>query len=103
LSYQKKGIVHEIRQAGGEIYAITSEPHTLANNAQKEWKSDIEHIGDPHHEILADIHDRGWLSLFIWNYKPGFREEVTKNLSHPNGIYQPGVLAVTREGRVLYR
>ena len=103
LSYQRKGIVNELRQAGGEIYGVTSEPHTLAQNAHKEWKTDFDHIGDPHHEILADIHDRGWLSLIIWNYQPSFQEEVRKNLSHPNGIYQPGVLVVTREGRVLYR
>lgn len=103
LSYQKNGIVNNIRKAGGEIYGITSEPHTLAENAHKEWGTDFNHIGDPHHEILADIHNRGWLSLFVWNYVPKFRKEVSQNLSHPNGIYQPGVLVVNREGRVLYR
>ncbi|MCH2082150.1 MAG: redoxin domain-containing protein [Saprospiraceae bacterium] len=103
LSYQKNGIINDIRKAGGEIYGITSEPHTLAENAHKEWRTDFNHIGDPHHEILADIHNRGWLSLFIWNYVPSFRKEVSQSLSHPKGIYQPGVLGVNREGRVLYR
>jgi peroxiredoxin len=103
LSYQNNGIVNEIRKAGGEIYGITSEPHTLAENAHKEWETDFNHIGDPHHEILADIHSRGWLSLIIWNYTPSFRKEVSQNVSHPNGVFQPGVLAVTRERRVLYR
>ena len=103
MSYQNNGIVNEIRKAGGEIYGITSEPHTLAENAHKEWETDFNHIGDPHHEILADIHSRGWLSLIIWNYTPGFRKEVSQNVSHPNGVFQPGVLAVTRERRVLYR
>ena len=28
---------------------------------------------------------------------------MSQNFSHPNGIFQPGVLAVTRKGRVLYR
>ncbi|NRB62265.1 MAG: redoxin domain-containing protein [Saprospiraceae bacterium] len=103
LSYQKNKIVTKIREAGGEIYAITSEPHTLALNANKEWGTHFDHIGDPHHEILADIHQRGWLPLFIWNYQPRFQEEIRKSLSHPNGIFQPGVLAVNQKGRILYR
>ena len=103
LNYQKNGIINDIRKAGGELYGISSEPHTLAKNAHKEWGTNFIHIGDPHHEILADIHNRGWLSLFVWNYVPGFRKEVSQSLSHPNGIYQPGVLSVNREGRVLYR
>ena len=103
LSYQENGIVNEIRKVGGEIYGITGEPQTLAETAHKEWKTDFNHIGDPHHEILADIHNRGWLSLIIWNYTPSFRKEVSQNFSHPNGIFQPGVLAVSQKGRVLYR
>lgn len=103
LSYQKSEVVDAIRNAGGEIYAITSEPHSLAVNAQKEWQTGFEHVGDPHQEILAACHQRGWLSLIIWNYRPNFRHEVRKSFSHPKGIFQPGVLAVSRAGRVLYR
>lgn len=103
LGYQKEGIVDAIRQAGGEIYAVTSEPHSLALNAQQEWETGFDHVGDPHHEILAECNERGWLSLFIWQHLPNFRPEISRSLSHPKGVFQPGVLAFTREGRVLYR
>lgn len=102
-SYRREGIVDAIREAGGEIYAVTSEPHSLARNAQKNWNTGFDHVGDPHHEILAECNERAWLSLFIWQHLPDFRPEINKSLSHPSGIFQPGVLAITREGRVLYR
>lgn len=103
LGYKQEGIVKAIREAGGEIYAVTSEPHSLAINAQKEWKTGFDHVGDPHHEILAECNERSWLSLFIWRHLPDFRPEISRSLSHPKGIFQPGALAFTREGRVLYR
>ena len=43
-----------IREAGGEIYAITSEPQALATNAQADWETGLEHVGDPHQEIEAE-------------------------------------------------
>ena len=97
-------MVQAIREAGGEIYAITSEPHTLARNAQQDWETGLEHIGDPHHEISAACAERGWLSLFVNEF--GHRETERPGsdwVSHPKGYFQPGVLVLDRSGRVLYR
>ncbi len=101
--YGKAGVVDAIRQAGGEIYAITSEPQSLAGNAQEHWETGFEHVGDPHHEILDACRDRGWLSLFTNDWGTGFADPSDHWASHPKGYFQPGVLALRREGRVLYR
>jgi len=104
--YGEEGVVEKIRAAGGEVYAITSEPHSLARNAAAEWATGFEHIGDPHQEISAECRERGWLSLFTNDW--GASRFIGANgpgtwVSHPKGYFQPGVLALTRGGRVLYR
>ena len=99
--YGKEGVVDAIRREGGEIYAITSEPHSLAINAQEHWSTGIIHVGDPHQEILAECQERGWLSLFTNDWKDDFITEPW--VAHPKGYFQPGVIALQREGRVLYR
>ena len=92
----------EIRAAGGEIFAVTSEPQSLATEAEGEWKLNFSAIGDPHHEILAGCRERGWLDLFV-NENTGHMKEARSWASHLNGYFQPGTLALTKEGRVLYR
>jgi hypothetical protein len=100
--YGKEGVLDAIRAAGGEIYAITSEPQSLARNAQEDWKTGIEHVGDPHQEILGSCRDRGWLSLFTTHWSADLVGGVSW-VSHPRGYFQPGVLAIRGSGRVLYR
>jgi len=100
--YRKQGVVDAIREAGGEIYAITSEPQSLASNAQQHWETGFEHIGDPHQEISGECTDRGWLSLFTHDWGDTFDLEASW-VSHPKGYFQPGVLALNGDGRVLYR
>ena len=102
--YAKEGVAQAVREAGGEIYAITSEPHTLARNAQDDWQTGLIHVGDPHQEISGACADRGWLSLFTNPLGAGFEEKsVAPWISHPKGHFQPGVLALSEAGRVLYR
>ncbi len=105
--YTSARIAEKVRAAGGEIYAVTSEPQTLASRAQSEWEFDFESVGDPYHEIAGSCRERGWIELFV-NEKLDFLREGTKDESdwsatHPKGHFQAGVLAVTAEGRVLYR
>jgi hypothetical protein len=100
--YAESGVVDEIRAAGGEVFAVTSEPQTLASEARRCWELPFESVGDPHHEIADDCRERGWMHLFV-NRDLGLLVEGTGFASHPKGFFQPGVLAVTREGRVLYR
>jgi hypothetical protein len=105
--YAKAGVVEKIREAGGEIYAVTSEPQTLASRAQEEWDFGFESVGDPHHEIVGTCRERGWLDLFV-NPKLGFLRssgpaELGWTPQHPKGYLQPGVLALASDGRVLYR
>jgi hypothetical protein len=101
--YAKSGVVDAIREAGGELYAITSEPQSLARNAQDDWETGLEHVGDPHQEIASACRERGWLSLFTNDWGPDFIGSGPAWVSHPKGYFQPGVLALRREGRVLYR
>ena len=42
-------MVADIRAAGGEIYGITSEPNSLAIEAEDAWNMTIPVVGDPHH------------------------------------------------------
>ncbi|MEN8158624.1 MAG: hypothetical protein ABFS41_00985 [Myxococcota bacterium] len=105
--YAKEGVPEKIRAAGGEIYAITSEPQGLASRAQEEWGFGFESVGDPHHEIVGTCRERGWLDLFV-NPRLGFlRSSAPAELGwtpqHPKGYFQPGVLVLGADGRVLYR
>lgn len=98
-------MVRAIRDAGGEIYGITSEPQTLATEAFASWALDFPLVGDPQHEIADQCRERGWLDLYVNAY--GDPKNMLSRGSdppmHPKGYFQPGVLALTRERRVLYR
>ena len=98
-----EGIVDEVRAAGGEVYAITSEPQRLADNAKENWELNFETLGDPHHEISAECVERDWLELIINRKTDLFEQDEDSGFSHPKGYFQPGVLAVDASGRVLYR
>jgi len=100
--YTKEGVPDAIRKAGGEIFAVTSEPQTLAREARASWQLDFEPIGDPHHEVADACRERGWLDLIV-NPRVDFLKRMRTWASHPKGYFQPGVLAISRTGRVLYR
>ena len=94
-------MLEQIRAAGGEIFAITSEPQSLATEAELDWEFGFPAIGDPHHEIREQCEARGWLQIY-YNEDYGHLRERSW-ASHPKGYYQPGVLALNKDGRVLYR
>ena len=105
-SYGKDGVVDAIRAAGGDIFAITSEPQTLATNAQHEWNTNFAHIGDPHQEISKQCSDSGWITLATEDADLIADRDGGGDISwisHPGGFFQPGVLALSKEDRVLYR
>ncbi len=96
-----------MRARGGAVYAISSEPQTLADRAQAGWKLDFPCVGDPHHEIAAVCRERGWLDLVVNERLEFPRSRAPAGNAwaptHPKGYFQPGVLAVHADGRVLYR
>ncbi len=103
----REGVADKVRAAGGEIYAISSEPQVLAGRAATDWCLDFETVGDPHHEISGTCRERGWVDLFV-NERLGFLQASAGAAGdlvpvHPKGFFQPGVLAVNGDGRVLYR
>jgi len=99
-----EGTVEKIRAAGGEVYAITSEPQHLADQAHEHWGLNFENIGDPHQEISKTCSERGWLTLYANRGNLEFlRRGANWELEHPKGYFQPGVLSLTNAGRVLYR
>ena len=97
--YRHDGVVDQIREAGGEIYAITSEPQRLASRAQDEWEFGFEAVGDPHHEISDTCRARNLLELFVNDKSDLMR--LDKTFSHPKGYFQPGVLAQSRNFNTL--
>jgi peroxiredoxin len=98
------GVVDQIRAAGGEVYGVTSEPQRLADRAQNEWELGFECVGDPHQEIPETARERGWLDIYVQT-RLDFLEQSSPGFepTHPKGYFQPGVLVLSREGRVLYR
>jgi hypothetical protein len=94
-------VIEQIRAAGGELFAVSSEPQTLATEAQESWEIQFAAIGDPHHEIRDDCAARGLVEIFT-NTIPGEKNKGFWD-AHPKGFFQPAVLAVHKSGRVLYR
>jgi len=83
------------------VYGISSEPHSLASEAEEAWGTNISIIGDPHHEVRKDVKARDWLDVF-YNENAGHLRDQSW-ASHPNGYFQPAVVAVDKTGRILYR
>jgi len=83
------------------VFGITSEPQSLAEEAEKAWGMSIPVVGDPHHDIRKDLTARGWLDVFYNEDFGHLREREWAD--HPNGYYQPAVIAIDKTGRVLYR
>ncbi len=80
---------------------MTSEPQSLATEAEEDWGFGFPAVGDPHQEILETLRERNLLEMFVNQNYGHLRKRPWA--SHPKGYYQPGVLALIREGRVLYR
>ena len=100
----QEGVVERIRAAGGEVYAVTSEPQHLADQAHEHWELDFENVGDPHQEISRTCSERGLLTLYANKGDLDFlRRGADWGVEHPKGYFQPGVLALMNTGRVLYR
>ncbi|MCP4038506.1 MAG: hypothetical protein GY733_16315 [bacterium] len=103
----KEGVAEKVRAEDGEIYAISSEPQALAARAADDWHLDFETVGDPHHEISGACRERGWIDLFV-NERLEFLLASAGEArgwapTHPKGYFQPGVLALNGDDRVLYR
>jgi len=84
------------------VVAVTSEPQYLADEAEQDWEVGYKVIGDPHQEIRQALTNRGWLDIYRnqnWQHFGRDRDWAR----HPHGYYQPAVIALTKEGRVLYR
>ena len=101
-----EGIAAKVKAAGGTLVAVSSEPQALADRAARDWELDFETLGDPHHDVAETCRAKGWLDLFV-NERMGFLRASAGGddwePSHPKGYFQPGVLAVAADGRVLYR
>ena len=86
------------------MYAVSSEPQRLAEQAHEHWQLSFENVGDPHQEISKTCSERGWLTLYANRGSLDFLQNGANwVIEHPKGFFQPGVLALTKEHRVLYR
>ena len=103
-SYVETGVVDKIRAAGGEVFAITSEPQHLADQANTHWELNFDNIGDPHQEIPRICDERGWLTLYASKGDTTFLQRGADwTVEHPKGFFQPGVLVLNSKQRILYR
>ena len=103
-SYIDDGVVDKIRGAGGEVFAVTSEPQHLADQAHTHWDLNFENIGDPHQEIPRVCNDRDWLTLYASRGKTEFLQRGANwKVEHPKGFFQPGVLVINQSSEILYR
>ena len=96
-------MVDAVRAAGGEVYAVTSEPQVLAARARQDWDLPFECIGDPHHEIADAARVRGWLDLYVQDAGEFLTRDTVWDVTHPKGHFQPGVLVLNSDGQLLYR
>ena len=99
--YVEEGVVDKIRAAGGELYAIVSEPQRLADAAKSEWELNFETVGDPHQEIAEQCKERGWLELFV-NTKTSFITTQMSASPTPKGTSNLA-LGIDSNKRILYR
>ena len=97
----KSGVADAIHAAGGELFGMTSEPQCLASEAQEAWEIDFPCVGDPHQEIRDQLAERGLVGVFV-NEDYGHLD-ARAWASHPKGYFQPAVIAMAKEERVLYR
>ncbi len=94
-------MLDEIHAAGGQVFAITSEPQALATEAEDDWGFGFPAVGDPHHEILETLRERDLLRVYANEDYGHLRHRSWA--SHPKGYYQPATIALAGDGRVLYR
>ena len=86
------------------MFAITSEPQHLADQAHTHWDLNFENVGDPHQEIAAICDQRAWLTLFASRGKTEFLQRGADwKVEHPKGFFQPGVLVINQWSEILYR
>ena len=72
--------------------------------AHAHWKLDFKNVGDPHQEISRTCSERDWLTLYANRGDLEFLQRGANwEVEHPKGYFQPGVLALTNSGRILYR
>ena len=82
------------------MYAVTSEPQRLADQAHEHWELNFENIGDPHQEISKACSEQGWLTLYANRGSLEFLQSGADwEIEHPKGFFQPGVLALTKDQR----
>ncbi len=97
----KSGVLDAVRAAGGELFGMTSEPQSLASEAEEAWEIGFPCVGDPHHEIRDQLQERGLVEVFA---NEDYGHLGTRAwASHPKGYFQPAVLALAQDERVLYR
>ena len=94
-------MTEEIKAAGGAVFGVTSEPQTLAGEAEHAWALEFPIVGDPHHEIRHALRERDWLNVYHNEDYGHLREREWAD--HPNGYLQPAVFAISKSRQILYR
>ena len=76
-------LVDDIRDVDGEIYGVTSDPQTTADQVKSEWKLQFDILSDPLNTLAAN------------------HAHITK-AGATGGIAHPGVMAAGKFKRILY-
>jgi hypothetical protein len=87
----EEGVVDKVRAAGGEVFAVTSEPQRLADQAHEYWELSFENVGDPHQEISKTCSEQGWLTLYANRGNLDFLQGGADwEIEHPKGFFSTG-------------
>lgn len=78
----------------GAVFGITSEPQSLAREAESAWDFSFPMVGDPHHEIREALSQRDWPDVFFIEDVDHLRSR--RWASHPKSYDHPAVNAVDR-------
>jgi peroxiredoxin len=84
-------LTSKISAAGGKTVIVTAEAPEHLDAFQKSTGYTETAIVDPENDLAKELKTRGLLDIAI-----------SEKLGYPNGMAQPGVLVIKKDGTVLY-
>lgn len=97
------GIVKELKEGGGALYAVTAQSAAGAAMAQKSWNVDFPVLSDPRLFIAASLKKKGLRTPTVLQ-DPFCKDEgdALPGGNYEMGMYSPAALVITRDFRVIF-
>ncbi|XP_062518172.1 uncharacterized protein LOC134193352 [Corticium candelabrum] len=81
------------------VYGVTAQPQEEADKAVTQLRLHYKTYGDPDHKLATHLKDKGLLDVIIARQGDSRHPKVK---DYKDGMAQPAVVVVNREGAVLY-